>query len=286
MASNAVTARTFPRRKGPVRAETRTWCLHVQGGHLQLRSHENEYEDRPGGKRKPIMGFSPAARLRMLQLIDEINWLAMGPGLFITMTLPDEVWPHVVNRMTQVRSQWVRDSENFLGVKFPTLWRVEWEMRRSGVSVGLVRPHWHMLCPGLRWYDRKDATAIWKRIIGHTGPVSFKVKRMDTKRKHAVYIAKYCAKKADNSSLDYVAYLNKFGRHWGVTRKGLLTMHPKRSYNDIPLTAVHEIRKLMECHREGYSSLYDAGFTSFGPWSQAVNAVIERIAVDSGTRAE
>lgn len=285
MANKPDTARTYPKRRGPIKAESRTWCLIVQGGHLQLRSHENEYDERPGGKRKPIMTFSRASRLRMLQLIDEIDWLAMGPGLFITMTLPDEVWPRVIPRMTQVRSQWVRDSEKFLGRKFPTLWRVEWEMRKSGIASGLVRPHWHMLLPGLRWYDRKDATAIWKKILGHTGPVSFKVKRMDTKKKHAVYIGKYCAKKADDSSLDYVAYLNKFGRHWGITRKEMITMHPKREYNDIPLAAVQEIRQFMECKRESYSSLYDAGFTSFGSWNAAVNATIERIAVDNGARA-
>jgi hypothetical protein len=276
-------AKSIPaNRRGPIVAESRVWVLVIRGGHLKVTSHEIDAGERPGGKRGVIRGFSVSSRMRMLQLIDEIDWLANGPGVFMTLTLPDQCWERWQDRLTMLRQWFWRDSEKHLGKKICALWRIEWMPRKTGAAVGQLRPHWHFLMPGLRWYDQQDAMEIWKRILKVKRRISVEAERMDSKRKIAVYIAKYCAKETDPSHLDCVAYLNKHGRHWGIRRKDLITMHEPRSYEDIPLDAVHEIRKVREAYGRGYSSLYDAGFSLYGPWSDALKETIEQIALDNG----
>jgi len=137
-----------------------------------------------------------------------------------------------------------------------------------------------MMLPGVRWYDQVEATELLRPILRYGGVIDLKVEAINSKKQAAVYIAKYVAKKAHTSSLDYVAYLSTAGRHWGIHRKPLLVMHPKIEIQDIPLDHVNEIRKVMEEHRPSYSSVYDAGFSSFGPRQKHVNKIIKRIALD------
>jgi len=206
--------------------------------------------------------------------------------VFVTMTLPDGAWNKWQPRLTDLRHRFFRATEKHLQVKVPIVWRIEWEVRQSGRYQGQLRPHWHMMMPGVRWYDQCEATELLRPILKYGGVIDLKVERISSKKQAAVYIAKYVAKKSSLSSLDYVAYLSTVGRHWGVHRKKLLVMHPKKTYVDIPIESVNEIRKMMEEHRPSYSSVYDAGFSSFGPRPRKVNAVIKRIVVDSGAAAE
>ncbi len=218
----------------------------------------------------------------MLQMIDEIDWMANGPGVFLTLTLPDQRWRAVRNMLTHIRHRFFRDSEKHLGKQLYGLWRIEWKPRLTGNAVGQLRPHWHFLFPGLRWYDQQDAMVIWQKILKYRRPISVTAERMDSHKKVAVYIAKYCAKETPLSHLDSVAYLNSKGRHWGIRRKALITMHPRRDYVDLPQEAVSEIRKLREASGQHYSSLYDGGFSLFGPWSADMKKAIEKIALDHG----
>jgi hypothetical protein len=101
-----------------------------------------------------------------------------------------------------------------------------------------------------------------------------------------VYIAKYSAKVTDNSGLDYHAYRNIDGRHWGYKRPSLLPMHPKLTYNDLDEETVLRLRTLASSVLKHYDKRYDPGFSLFGKVAQKNLPYVLKFLLDAGSTPE
>ena len=174
------------------------------------------------GKRKPIKGFTPAARLRMLRTIASVEWDSFKKGVFITLTYPDGFIGRTMKERNRDRYLFMRSMENHLGRKVGAMWRIEWEKRKSGVHKGKLMCHVHIIvfnCPFIHKDVVRDG---WRRALNAEGPLITWIDGITEGRKASRYVSKYCAKGQENGVLDDSSYLNTDGRHWGMHRKDLI----------------------------------------------------------------
>jgi len=110
-------------------------------------------------ERGKCKGFSFGSRRRLLDRLNQVSKAAELP-VFITMTLPDDVFCDNVSRFAAEAKRWLdtwikrlrRVEPNACGV-----WRIEWQSRKSGLYEGKLFPHFHLLLWGLP-----------KRMLGET----------------------------------------------------------------------------------------------------------------------
>jgi hypothetical protein len=184
------------------------------------------------------MGFSRSARLRLLKEVATIDWRNAGKCLFLTLTYPDEIGPCTYKERTTQRTLVMRRIEKYLGRKVATLWRIEWQDRKSGSRKGELMPHLHILLFGVDYLPWADLRQWWRECLGYGGTLHTFVQLIDGAEGTAKYAAKYAAKDC-SSSLVNAAYLDRLsGRSWGFTRKGQVPKHEKRVFRD--LTEVQE----------------------------------------------
>jgi len=171
----------------------------------------------PGGPRGRIFGFSRQARKRMLDLLNSIrdNWVS--EALFLTLTYPDA--------FPEDAAKWHRDLDVFMKRmrrQYPraaVVWRLEWVPRCSGVNVGKLAPHYHLLVFGVPWMDLRWLAAAWYETVGsgddrHLG-AGTQAQRVRSRRGVIYYAAKYMSKQA-------MAPEMWTGRVWGVVGRDLL----------------------------------------------------------------
>jgi len=113
-------------------------------------------------KRGLIHGFSRSSRRRMMQFLAKVCLDGLLP-LFGTTTYPD-IFPDEAEKFK-------RDLQTLierLKRRFPLiglLWRLEFKVRKSGVNVGKVAPHFHWLLWNVpRQFDFKAETGKWAKI--------------------------------------------------------------------------------------------------------------------------
>lgn len=174
------------------------------------------------GKRNAVLGFSESARRRMLKWIAVVSWDAIKHSLLVTLTYPDAVVDRTYARRTRDRQEITRRIEEQVGSKVATLWRVEWQERKSGQRKGEIWPHLHMVVMGQRFIPCQWLRDAWASTIGYPKWVSTDVRNADSGKHAAAYAAKYAAKAIDLNGLDYESYRQMSGRAWGVTRKELV----------------------------------------------------------------
>lgn len=110
------------------------------------------------GKRGKCKGFSFGSRRRMLDRLNSVSVAATLPS-FVTATLPDDVFDDDAARFAKTAKGWldtfikrlVRVSPNACG-----FWRIEWQSRKSGVHIGKLFPHFHLLVWGLSERQLED----------------------------------------------------------------------------------------------------------------------------------
>jgi len=194
----------------------------LQGELIEITYLPKNREYRRPGKRKPIAGFTPAARLRMLRMIAAVEWERVKKAVFITLTYPDAYIDRSMEQRTRDKYLFFRHMENYLGKEVGAVWRLEWERRKSGARIGTNACHVHVIVFGVSFIEKDIVRSWWRSVLSAEGPLMTWIDQVKGGRKVAMYVAKYCGKKADGSALDNASYLNSVGRHWGVRRKHLV----------------------------------------------------------------
>jgi len=258
------------------------WSVSIQGEVVRLKSTLIDYSPQRGGKRGQVFDFSRSSRKRMLEMVSTIYWKKISHGLFITLTCPEDCWPND----SKVRNRWrylfFRSMEIYLGKKIGALWRVEWKKRKTGRNKGKVLPHFHLIVPNVKYVPKEVIGKFWKQATGSNEQVIRDVQRLTDRRKHEVYIAKYAAKGAEVHRLDYVAYLNMAGRHWGVHRPTLIPRFLSRTYADLPYSTVKIIRDMGCKGLPWYDPAVDAGFVAFGRFGREIVDAVAKLCLDTG----
>jgi len=264
--------------KSPTRHADYEWDAEVRGGLTALRAKFRSKRLRRTPPRGDIIGFSQRSRCKMLKFVATIDWQHAGDGVFVTLTWPTAAWP--ADKNTRMRCLWefLRITEKHLGHKVSGLWRCEWKKRLSGKHRGEFLPHFHLILFGVRFIDKELVKKWWGKVCGVARGVTW-IDRLDSREKHAVYIAKYAAKPTPLSVLDYVPYSrNVSGRHWGYYRLTDLPRHPSLYFENVPLATVIQLQALAQSQLPWYDAELDLGFTLFGKHGeQLADAALEII---------
>jgi len=252
----------------------------IQGELLELSYVRGIREKRLPGKRGKIMGFTRAARLRMLRSIACIDWEAIPKSVFITLTYPDQCANRTMRERARDRYLFMRTMENHLERKVGAIWRVEWQARKSGAKKGTLVPHVHVIVFNCRFISKEVVRDGWQRALNVDGPTITWIDGMQNGPKTAKYIAKYCAKPVEASVLDNASYLNSFGRHWGIHRRDQIPWC-NRWVIHIPDKRSLEICENAACMTFPYFTRdAEQGFSLFGDRAKKVIEIICRTDLD------
>ena len=160
----------------------------------------------------------------MYKFLNRVQWSAITPASFVTLTYPDGIRPTSKKLLNTHRYLIHRHLESYSGNYLSGIWRIEWEDRKSGKDVGAFYPHHHLMVMRAPFVPWQEVREWWRQIIGHDqGPLSTRVEKARNAKECGKYIAKYLAK----SSLDIAVNLNSgipTGRRWGVLRKSNVPM--------------------------------------------------------------
>jgi hypothetical protein len=200
----------------------------------------------------------------MIFRLSRIDWRNCGTPKFITLTYPDERAERALSQLTQDRSQFVRDMERYVGNPVATIWRREWQARKTGDRIGEPVSHVHILAFTNRFIPWKWVRERWKSIIDFHGYVRTECKAANNGYHAAKYVAKY-ASKPDEPSLVIATYLNKVGgRCWGITRPDLVPLCRLEAYDDVPPAAVDALFRLARPMWVGLEKREPGAFTLLG----------------------
>lgn len=171
-----------------------------------------------GAKRGQVTGFSKASRWRMIQRVAAVNWEQAQPGLFVTLTYPDEIPIQDPYTSNMHRSVFFRYMEKHLGKNVSAFWRMEWKPRLTGMFVGYPYPHFHLIILQVKFVHHASVNSWWRSAIGWADYCRTETKGITNEKAVGAYLSKYCSKPA--ASLVNAAYLNSVppGRQWGILR--------------------------------------------------------------------
>lgn len=208
-------------------------------GYAQEEGAELEHER---GKRGVIVEFSRRSRKRMMDSLAVIDQGEAGLPSFMSLTYPDEVLPVEEGRVHRELNTFRRAMERRYGRR-AICWRIEHKARKSGLHVGLMAPHVHLLIWKLEpsAEDREWLADTWCRIVGSGSRAHWCVTRHDkswlmpdSARGMGAYVSKYCAK---------VELGERCGRSWGWWRHELIPV--KLLSEEIPVDAFHQVRRVL-----------------------------------------
>jgi hypothetical protein len=258
--------------------------VECQGKRFTLKVIGEKRRKTNGGERKAITHFSRKARLRRLKRIAEVDWINAGHSVLLTVTYPDEVSNHTMEERKTHRYLLNRFVCKTVGKNLPCFWRVEWMPRKSGIFVGEMRPHMHLLyltCPRichLRIQRR------WAEIIGVTRWVQVDASPLDVAEVASVYAAKYCAKECTPILLDNVPKRNRTGRHAGELRRNLIPLHPIQVTRSINKAIALKLGERASETLWWYDPRYSEGFTIIGDLALEFIADFREILLDRDRR--
>lgn len=205
------------------------------------------------GKRSVITEFSKQSRSRMLRLIHKIKNHDNGYFMHLTYpsdfnATPEDVKIHLAN----LRKRLTRRFEG-IGV----IWRLELKRRKSGVSVGQIVPHFHLLLFGVTdeeisklglemGLENKSRITIlrlwvaraWNSIAGDGDldhlKAGTRVDKMENMRHAAAYASKYAAKDEDDTPNEdeYQNWGRRWGRYGNLDTKECLSIYVQ--HEDVP----------------------------------------------------
>ena len=216
--------------------------------------------------------------MRLLRLINQIDWTAITGNQFITVTYPDAIDHRDYEGRSVDRFKLLRYIEKFQGHNTPTLWRCEWKQRQSGRNVGLLFPHFHYAVMKASPIPEGDLRSMWQRTIGYRHS-NLQVNSQEIYGVEGAvrYLAKYISK---SGPLDISAYHNnhvKFGRHWGITRKALIPMCPVTVFRELTAEESATMRKVGAERLQHYHEEQGRSFTLLSEdsatyWAAHMNA--------------
>jgi len=227
-------------------------------------------------KRKEISGFSPASRLRLFKVVNRLEWQRAGKCTFATVTFPDSLGRPEPKEITLARSLLHRGWERACGRKVAGLWRVEWEVRKSGRFLGQFMPHVHTIYFNVPFVPQKQFQEIWQSSLRTNVKVRVDLRKIKNVRMMLYYVSKYVAKIDGSSSLVIPSYLSKYlgGRKWGYYRRELMPYAPKFETRMAPCALVDKIRKIATEAYANTPALPDQGFTVFGPAAEQIKRLV------------
>lgn len=147
-----------------------------------------------------------------------------------------------------------------------------------------MMPHFHLILPTVRWIAKEKVSEVWQRVIGAKRPISVDLDSLSNETKHAIYVAKYCAKIPDNGKLGYVPYVNIRGRHWGFHRPEQIPYHTKIRFENIPIDLVDKIQHIASQETRWFDQFQDAGVSIFGEFGYKIADKIRQLTIDADLR--
>jgi len=232
------------------------------------------------GKRKPIKGFTPAARLRMLRTIASVEWDSFKKGVFITLTYPDGFIGRTMKERNRDRYLFLRSMEKHLGRKVAAIWRIEWQPRKTGPLKGQLVSHAHIIVFNCRFIPKEIVRDGWRRALNADGLVITWIDGVGSGRKAARYVTKYCGKMPEVGVLDNASYLNNLGRHWGVHRRDLVPWAWRIHIPFLDDSCLQLAENLAACTFRFFTRGTQVGFSTFGPNAKKIGEEIFQRDVD------
>jgi len=217
----------------------------------------------------------------MLKTLARVDWDAVGPSLFVTLTYPDECIRETIAERTRDRSLFWKGIENYLGRKVAAFWRLEWKRRLSGSRKGEWCPHLHLIVLNVAFIACGDLRAIWRNVVAAENSLATDVQKISGAKSVAKYVSKYCAKLPESLSLDIVSYLNVKGRHWGILRRNLVPWHERHVFRVSELRHQRLLENAAAMVIPWFVRDSGEGFSLFGPIAEKVIAEICRTDLDA-----
>lgn len=251
-----------------------------QGQLLVWRMLQAPPSKSPGAIRGRPGNFSRSSRLRMLKVIAGLDWERSSPCLFLTLTFPDQISIRSNRDISLFRQVFWRRLEKYCGHHVPALWRVEWQVRKTGRKKNYVVPHIHILTFKEHYLPYREVNRWWKETIHVDDYVRTEVKGMSSTRQVGYYVSKYAAKV--DCSLVNDAYRNSipFGRQWGIFRKSLVPMLPESKVRLLPSPATDAARFAYLAARETYNPWGNESFTVLGKEAELIGQFLFAKVVD------
>jgi len=240
------------------------WTIHVQGRVVEVERHEQHFTGFKKYTRGTIGLMSQQSRMRLLRLINRKNLEKFKHNSFITLTYPDTTEFRKYKDRARHRYLFMRAIERDHGRHIATLWRQEFEPRKSGPRQGELMPHYHIMAFDCPFVPAARIRELWAGILDHSGFLATDVKSVRGASSAARYLAKYVSKRC---SLDISTYRNngiQFGRHWGITRTSLIPMHPIRVKAEISTKQAEALKQWQELRLKEGQPPTSGGFTAFG----------------------
>lgn len=171
-----------------------------------------------GGLRSHITGFSVDSRRRMMRMISKLE--NVKKPIFFTLTYPDEFENNLdggVLKEKHLKKFWQRFEYKYPGSS--SVWKLEFQDRKSGSKIGELFPHFHLLVWGVYSIDieelREYVSEAWWAVCGELSAdhrqAGTRVERLRSINGVMSYVSKYMGKEEEADL--------KVGRFWGVKNK-------------------------------------------------------------------
>ncbi len=176
-----------------------------------------------GAPRGRIQGFSRKSRLNMMRMVSRLD--SARKPLFFTLTYPDEFENNLDgNEIKEVHLKKFWKRLIYFYPEVSAIWKLEYKKRKSGIHVGELYPHFHLLVWGLYDVDleiiREFVRNAWWEVCGELSRQHFdagtRVERLRSYRGTMSYIAKYMGKEEANEL--------SVGRWWGIKGRANLPL--------------------------------------------------------------
>jgi len=241
-----------------------TWSVEIQGSLVRVKMCDGRRRRMPKTKRRRITFLSSQSRQRAFRALARVDWQALLPGQFVSLTYGDNDMAWDRDLRTEQRARIQQYIERKAGRPIPMFWRSEWEVRKSGRWAGYIMPHWHLMVLTYNQLDEEQVRRWWMRIINASEYTQVDVREIYGIDGCARYLVYYVAKSA---SLDYVPYVNIFrshGRQWGFHRDPLIPRHPLTVVEDLPEDELEFLKGFARETFAWYGEYGEYGFTMYG----------------------
>lgn len=193
--------------------------IRLRGSLVEYRSGECKKPPPRKKKGAKISQFTRQSRLRMLKFVATIDYTSIPHSLFITLTYPDACLFKTPDQRIQDKQLWLRRCEDYLGREVCGLWRVEWVRRDSGLYVGELHPHFHLLLYNVYWIPWRKVREWWSSVLHYHDYIRTDIRRATGAAGAGYYVSKYCAKVPERASLVNDLSVGATGGHYGYVRR-------------------------------------------------------------------
>lgn len=221
-----------------------------------------------GGKKSALTSFSNRSRLGMFKMLSRLEWPPDENNSFITLTCRDDAARWTPRRLVECRWNFWKRLEYEFG-QVPNFWRVEYEVRESGLKKGEVMPHFHFLAINCPYIHYSKVAKWWREVQGVSGYVRVEVKRIKSRAQAGYYISKYVGKLLPPTLVIATYLATHPGRHWGVMRKSLMPF-AQRTWLRLPRGDLEEwLRAKAKGLWRGVPDDQGVGYTLLGQGGEA-----------------